>query len=125
MSSNPPPIVQTAIIPNGASVSNAWSAEGRLVGITMVSGAWTGAGDMTFEWSVDGLTTSTWYQVADGSDGTVAIRTVKNAALILAYHYPLSLVSWLSSGYLRLRSGTSAAPVNQGAARTFLVSSSG
>jgi hypothetical protein len=98
-----------AVIAGGQSVSGAVSLGGlRLFGLVMPS-AWTAAG-VTFQMSPDGG--ATWNNVYDvnGNEITVTAGTSRFIALDPA--------NFAAVPMLKLRSGTSGTPVNQGADRT-------
>lgn len=106
----------TATIPNGAAVSAAVCVRGRLVGIEIPS-AWSAAA-MTFQASVNG---TTFIDIWDSAlTATAAERTIASGNIPTAAtrFLALSLNDWTAVNYLIVRSGTSAAPVNQGADRT-------
>lgn len=99
---------ETATIANGASVSGTIDLKGRpLVGIFMPS-AWTTA-TITFQISRDG---TTWYDLYNSFGDELVAQAA--ASRFIAFS-PNEL---LAARYMRLRSGTSASAVNQGAART-------
>lgn len=98
----------SAVIANGASLSGAYALNGEhLVGIAMPA-AWTAA-VMTFQGSVDGLTYQSCYDMS-GNEITVQAGQALNHGIP-----PGALAGWK---FLKIRSGTTAAPVSQGAART-------
>jgi hypothetical protein len=97
----------TATIANGESLSGAVDLGGRkLVAIDMPA-AWTAA-SLTFQASPDGVTYDDLY---DG--GTERALTVA-ASRYLAQN----IGDWVGVRWLKIRSGTSGTPVNQGGART-------
>lgn len=98
--------VLTATIANGASLSGVVDLGGRkLVAIDMPA-AWTAA-NLTFQASCDGVTYDDLY---DGA----AERTLT----VAASRYQAQVISdWVGIRFLKLRSGTSGVPVNQGADR--------
>jgi len=97
----------TATIANGESLSAAVDlGTGRLAGIVMPA-AWTAA-NLTFQTSPDGVT---WRDRYDWLGGEV---TVVAAA---ARSIQVNLADWLGVRFLKVRSGTSGTPVNQGAER--------
>lgn len=99
--------VLTVTIANGASLSDAAAiGAGTLIGIqlpTLTSAA------LTFQGSFDG---TTFAEVVDASNSAVSFTATTGAIYIKA---PADLVG---VPYLKVRSGTSGSPVNQGAART-------
>ena len=98
---------KTVTIANGSSLSSAVDLGGRkLVAIVMPSG-WTAAA-LTFQASVDG---ANYYNVYDGS-------TERSVAVDADYYSMLAIGDYVGVRYLKVRSGTSASGVNQGADRT-------
>jgi len=99
--------VLTVTIANGASLSGAAHiGAGTLVGIqlpTITSAA------LTFQGSVDG---TTYVEVVDASNTAVSFGATTGALYIKA---PADLAG---VPYIKVRSGTSGSPVNQGGART-------
>lgn len=94
-------------IANGASLSGAAALNNqRLVAIIMPA-AWTAAG-LTFQASDDG---TNWFNLHDGAGTEVSLTVAASRYVRLA---PLD---WSRIRYLKVRSGTSGAPVNQGADR--------
>lgn len=107
--------VVSVTIPNGGALSNGVSlGEKTLIGI-IVSAAWTAAG-LTFQASEDGGIT--WLDLTD-STGTAV--TIAAAGIIAGGRVSLDPTPFIGVDTIRLRSGTSAAPVNQGAARVLTV----
>ncbi|WP_354163759.1 MULTISPECIES: hypothetical protein [unclassified Bradyrhizobium] len=86
----------------------------RLAGI-IVPAAWLAA-VVTFQWSPDG---TTWYDMykADGTEYSVTPVAGKLTTI--------PVVDFIACRYLQLRSGTSAAPVNQTATRAITVIGAG
>lgn len=103
-----PPADFTALIANGASLSGAIDMGGRTLAGIQIPAAWTAA-DMTFMASFDGVN----YFILRDQTGTEVQLTVAANYLIHT-----TLASWQGIRYLKVRSGTSGAPVNQGADRT-------
>lgn len=100
----------TAAIGNGASLSAAAATGGAaLVGI-LFPAAWTAAA-VSFQVSFDG---TTFYDLFNQT-GEVAIPAAQVAVSRVVMVNPLD---FLGAPYLKLRSGLTAAAVNQGAART-------
>ena len=101
------------IIANGASVSNAINlTDTNLLGF-ITPAAWTTAA-LSIEVSLDG---STWFSPYDYTGA--ATGYLASPAVASAYAVDFSaLLPWKQA---RFRSGTSAAPVNQGAERVFSV----
>lgn len=101
----------TATILNGASLSAAVSLlSQRLVAIIMPA-AWTAAG-LTFQASDDG---TNYYNLHDGA-GTEVSLTVAASRYVR-----LTPADWSRIRYLKVRSGTSGVPVNQGADRAIIL----
>jgi hypothetical protein len=116
MSKDTRPLAQTAVIANGASLSDAIElGDGvrQVCGIQMPA-AWTAA-SLTFAVSADGITYSPLY--FDTGEYTVAAGAgaVASAGISLE---PRAFAGW---PYVKVRSGTAASAVNQGAARTLTV----
>lgn len=115
-----------AKIAAGAALSNAVNINGELLAIELPSG-WTAAA-ITFQVSFDG---STFYELQDASGNTV---TIPSAAIPTgaAAHIALSVstaaygttgptispIDFRGAMYVKVRSGTSASPVNQVSAIT-------
>lgn len=104
-------LVQTAIITNGAALSDDipcrdWPA----IGLIMPA-AWTAA-DLTFQVSIDG---TNYYNLYDDGGNEVLVD-----AAVDRY---VALPPTLFAGVLqfKVRSGTSGTPVNQGADRTITI----
>lgn len=103
-----------AVIANGGSLSNAVEIDGRLNAI-VIPAAWTTAA-ITFSASADG---SNYHDVVDIVSGSRTERTLASGAITAGDFVALTRSDWAGMKYLKVRSGTSASPVNQGAARTF------
>jgi hypothetical protein len=102
------PTTTTVTIDNGASLSGAVNLSGwTLIAIDMPA-SWTAA-NLTLQASIDN---STWDNVFD-SLGTEVTITAAASRFIL-----LNPADFVSVRYLKVRSGTSGTPVNQGGART-------
>ena len=106
---------KTATIANGASVSNALAINGSITRIEIPS-AWTAAA-LTFQVSSDGSTFIDLYDefnteviIASASIPTGTVRAIR-----------LKLADWTNLLWIKLRSGTTGTPVNQGAARSIVV----
>lgn len=98
-----------ALIANGSALSAGIPLGAKsLVGISMPA-AWTAAA-LTFQVSPDGGTT---YQELVDATGAAISFTVAAGTFI-----QLSSAAWLGINMLKVRSGTSGAPVNQAADRT-------
>lgn len=97
---------EAATIANGASLAAAVNLRGRvLCGVYMPAG-WTAAG-LSFQGSPDG---ATYYDIHDASGEVTSPASVS----IYASVDPLP---FYGVNFIRVRSGTSAAAVNQGAER--------
>ena len=96
----------SATIANAASLSGAVRLSGTLTGIQMPA-SWTAA-NLTFQVSVDGDT----YQNVYDSSGSEFVVTAAAARYI-----PLNPADFIDGRWLKVRSGTSGTPVNQGAER--------
>ena len=96
----------TATIANGASLSGVIDLGGRkLVAIDMPA-SWTAA-SLTFQASIDGTNFDNMY---DGA-------TERSVTVAASYYSMLNIGDWIGVRYLKIRSGTSGTPVNQGGAR--------
>ena len=102
---------KTATIANGASLSGAvdLGAGAILAGIQMPA-AWTAA-SLTFQVSADGVT------YANKFDALGTEYSVASAAAAASQYIALPPADWLGVRYVKVRSGTAAAAVNQGAER--------
>ena len=99
-------------INNGASVSNTLDlTETNLLGF-ITPAAWTTAA-LTLEVSPDGVTFYPAYDYTGSQTGYFSAPAVSAG-------YAVDLSSLMPWRYVRLRSGTSATPVTQAAARTFI-----
>ena len=102
---------ETATIANGQSLSAAIDLKGRpLIGI-VIPAAWTAA-KRTFQVSLDGTTYNNLYNL-QGDELTSEASTNRFIAMTQFEFLPVR--------YVKVRSGTSAVPVNQGAARTIIL----
>ena len=102
-------IKKTVTIANGESLSDAVAIPGFTVVRIGLPATWTAA-DLTFQESEDN---STFYNVSPADSDTE--YTVEAAASALKIIPPSNLLGLL--GNLKVRSGTSGSPVNQGGAR--------
>lgn len=99
-------------IANGASLSSGtFLGNGVVVGILLPS-AWTTA-DLTFQASLDNTTFADMYNDDDTE------YTVQAAA---SRFVPVKATTWAGVMFVKVRSGTSGAAVNQGGARTIKLS---
>lgn len=104
---NGPPALGTATILSGASLSNALALEDFRLARIFVPVGWTAA-VLTFRVSHDDVTYADLYD-ASGTEYTV--QAAASRAILIP------IVDFLGVQYLKVRSGTSAAAVNQGADR--------
>lgn len=105
--------VVQAVIANGTSLSPAFSvSNGRLIAIQMPA-AWTAAG-LTFQGSMDNVTYTDLYDSL-GNEISVTVAAGHGIAIDVTV-----FAGWQ---FLKIRSGTGAAAVNQTADRTFLICS--
>lgn len=103
---------RAATIASGESLSGVIDCLGyTLVGLQMPA-AWTAA-VLTFQASIDGATYADLYD-EDGAE--VTVQADASRAIVL------DPASWAGFRYLRIRSGTSAAAVNQDAERSITLS---
>lgn len=97
------------LIANGTSLSAGIPLGAKtLVGLGM-SAAWTAAA-LTFQVSQDGGTT--WLELVDTTGAAISFTVAAGTAMAV------TPASWRSINMIKVRSGTSGAPVNQGADRT-------
>ena len=102
-------------IANGAALSDAVNLRGEvLVGVRMPA-AWTAAG-ITFQVSMDNVTYLNAYAAGGGEVALVVVA---------AHHVALDPNGYAGFRWIKVRSGTGAAPVNQLAERVFSVVSRG
>ena len=105
----------TVTIANGAALSNAVNLRGEvLVGLRMPA-VWTAAG-ITFQVSMDNVTYQDLYAAGGGE---VALTVVA------AHQVALDPDGYAGARWVKVRSGTGAVPVNQGAERVFSIISRG
>jgi hypothetical protein len=105
--------VAVAAIANGAALSNAvFLGSGILVGI-QIPGAWTAA-SLTYQVSVD--QGATWGELYDDA-GNEVTTVVPGVSTMLAVTSAL----FAPGVAIKVRSGTSAAPVNQGQAVSLIL----
>lgn len=98
---------QTVTIANGASLSNSVDLGGRALSAILMPAAWTAAA-LTFQASLDGVT---FFNLLDGAGAEITASAAAGSFI------RLSINDWLALRYLKIRSGTAAIPVNQGADR--------
>lgn len=117
--SSPKDLTYTTTIANGASLSgnitsSLWPQEGLgnlIVYAIDMPAAWTAANITLQIASADG----TFRDVYDSSGNEITITAAASRRIVVPPN------TYISGGAMRLRSGTAAAPVNQGADRTILV----
>lgn len=101
-----------ATIANAGSLSGAADVSaGRIVGLQLPA-AWTAA-PITFQGSIDGG--ATYSDVYD--DGVE--RTIAAGSVVASRVLPLDGDDWRAFTHVKIRSGTAASPVAQGAQRVF------
>lgn len=103
--------VVSVTIANGTSLSDAIEFGGDALVEIVMPAAWTAAG-LTFQVSHDGVTYQNLYDAA-GTEVQISVAASRNVRL--------SPTDWIGVPYLKVRSGTSGTPVNQGAARTIQI----
>lgn len=102
----------SALIASGGSLSGAIDlGDHRLFAIQMPA-SWTTAG-LTFQASYDGVT---FADVLESEATEVAVSAAASKYIVIQ-----NPARWLGIRYLKIRSGTSASAVNQGAERTLQV----
>ena len=99
-----------ADIASGQSLSGAINMQGRVLTGLYVPSGWTAA-DITFQSSPDGVT---WYDHYD------VLGEAKVSAVAGKYHAVDNSV-FMGANFLKVRSGISAGPVTQAAARTVIL----
>jgi hypothetical protein len=105
----------TVTISNGTALSPALNLGAKtLVGIAMPA-AWTAA-DLTFQASPDGGTTFDEVVVTDFTSAN-AVSTVQVHSPAASQFIQCDPTKWRGVNVVKLRSGTSGSPVNQGADR--------
>ena len=98
---------EEVVILSGQSLSAALNLQGHIFTGVYMPAAWTAA-SLTFQGSFDG---DTYFNVFfDGSEISTAVAA--------SGYYGLDPVKFFGLKYLKVRSGTSGTPVNQGADRT-------
>lgn len=103
---------QSATIANGASVSAAIDLLSTALLDILMPAAWTAAA-LTVEASADN---STWYSLVYDENGP---QINSWPSPVAGAAYTVAALGMLGFRYIRLRSGTGAVPVNQGADRVF------
>jgi len=123
------PTSVSATITSGTALSSAAVVNGKVSSITFPA-AWTAAA-VTFQGSTDGG--ATYRDLFDIVSGTATETTVSSASVTtlttptggIQRNLRVSLVDWISYTHIKIRSGTAAAPVNQGADRIFIIGLAG
>lgn len=116
VATGPSPVPITITIANGASLSSAIdlgtlvAVGARMAAIQMPS-AWTAA-NLTFQVSLDGVTYADFYD----SSGTEYSVTASTSRTILVPY-----ADFFCARFLKVRSGTTGTPVNQGADRSLIL----
>jgi hypothetical protein len=100
--------IASAVIANGASLSGIFAVGSATVCGVLMPAAWTTA-VLTFQTSLDGVTFEDLYD-SSGLEYSVTVQAGQYAAINASDMYGLQ--------FLKVRSGTGASAVNQGAART-------
>jgi hypothetical protein len=108
-----PYAIGSVTIANGASLSDLLDLQGSALAGVQFPAAWTAAG-VAFEVSADGTT----FQPLYNSAGEVAYSTSAAAA---SRSLSVNGEDFLGWRYVKVRSGTSGSPVNQGAARVLVL----
>lgn len=102
--------IATATILSGASLSDAVPLMGRNITGILVPSSWTAA-DITMSVSLDGSVYADLYDSA----GEVVLTAAASVFI------GLNIAQIMGFNYVKLRSGTSGTPVNQGADRSILL----
>lgn len=100
-----------ATIANGQSLSGAVNLGNRVVVGLLMPATWTAA-DLTFQASIDGTTYADMYDI-----GGNEVTAVADASQYIA----ISPSLWAGALFLKVRSGTTGTPVNQGGARDIVL----
>jgi hypothetical protein len=108
------PVSQTATIANGAFLSGAIDLDRSTLSALIMPAAWTTAG-LSFQISADN---STFVDFYDKTNNEITMSVAASRG------YQLDPSNWLGIRYIKIRSGTSATSVNQGAARSIVLLSS-
>lgn len=99
------------VIASGTSLSAALDLGDQRLHRFVVPAAWTAA-DVTFQSSADGVTFNDIYDAVDGEVKVAAAMMVPGRMIVV------SQAIFFGVRHIKIRSGLSAAPVNQAAART-------
>lgn len=117
--------VTEVTIANAASLSGAAILDGDIVAIVMPS-AWTAA-NLTFQGATivqttgatpGGVTVGTYQDIYDSGGTELAVTAAASRYIVLT---PALAAALRGFGAIKIRSGTSGTPVNQGAARTISI----
>ena len=106
----------TATIPINTALSNAVDLNGCTLGAILIPSVWTSAA-VTFRASHDGVTFYDVYSGGPGATDAVVEYGLANAAAVSRWYY-LDYKYFLGAEWVMVRSGVTATPVNQAAART-------
>jgi len=109
------PVVKKAsvtTIASGAALSGPINLGAKVLCAIIMPAAWTAAA-LTFQASDDGG--NTWYSVYDDQGNEV---TIASAAVNASSRISMDPSNFAGIDFIKIRSGTTAAPVNQGAACT-------
>lgn len=101
----------TVTITSGTAVSGNLNMGAKVLSAIIIPAAWTAAA-LSFQTSDDNG--STWYDVYD--DGGTEL-TIASAAVVAGRRISVDPSAYAGIDCIRLRSGTTASPVNQGADR--------
>jgi len=104
----------TVTILNGASLSDAISLGNRHLTEIIMPAGWTAAA-LTFQFSLDGITYNNAFSL------TAELTANTTAALANQSINIATTATFHGARYLKIRSGTAAVPVNQGADRVLTV----
>lgn len=100
--------LRSAVITNSASLSSALDLGTNRLAQIVIPSSWTTA-NLTFQTSADGTTYNDLYN-AGGTEISVTVGGASRAIV-------LAPADFISVRYLKVRSGTSGTPVNQGGQR--------
>lgn len=104
----------TVTILNGASLSDAINLENRTLVAIIMPSTWTAAA-LTFQFSLDGVNYFNAYSL------TAELTATTTPAIANSFINIARTATYDSARYLKIRSGTAAAPVNQAADRVLTV----
>jgi hypothetical protein len=97
-------------IANGAALSGAVNLSDKVLTAIIVPATWTAA-SLTFQASEDGVT---WYDMFDSAGNE---ETILSANVVAGRRMYVDPSDFASVDYIKVRSGSTGTPVNQGAAR--------